>query len=248
MRQFEWKLCAAALAIAWASCAAASAAGSKGTPPVTLEVIAGSEVKRMTLTDMAFRRLEISTADVLEELAARSRRVGGTVVDLQPASDGSGGMTGIISIAGLPGSAAKCAESSRVLPMAEYDWSRAMDGRLIAASAVPASATQSEPSTYYTFTSPSGFSQPAARMLVEVCSPDSENILRIVPHASLLFANDGRTWVYVAEGPHTFVRTPVTLAWIHGDRAFLTEGPAPGVRVVVAGSVELFGEELGIGK
>ena len=91
------------------------------------------------------------------------------------------------------------AESSRVLPMAEYDWSLAADGRLMAASAVPASATQSKPSTHHTFASPSGFSQPAARMLVEVCSPDFfEKKLLIVPHASLLITSDGRTWVYVA--------------------------------------------------
>ena len=104
--------------------------------------------------------------------AARRRRVGGTVVDLQPATDGSGGMTGDHIYCRTSGSAARnVPESSRVLPMAEYDWSRAVDGRLMAASAVPASATQSEPSTYYSFASPSGFSQPAARMLVEVCSP-----------------------------------------------------------------------------
>ena len=76
----------------------------------------------------------------------------------------------------------------------------------------------------------------------------SEKKLLIVPHASLLITSDGRTWVYVAEGPRTFVRTPVTLAWIQGDRTFLSEGPAPGRLVVVAGSVELFGEELGISK
>ena len=43
-------------------------ASISGTPPVTTEEIAGTEVKRMTLTDMAFQRLEISTADVLEEV------------------------------------------------------------------------------------------------------------------------------------------------------------------------------------
>ena len=69
MHKSEWKLCVAALAIACASCAAASAASINGTPPVTTEEIAGTEVKRMTLTDMAFQRLEISTADVLEEVS-----------------------------------------------------------------------------------------------------------------------------------------------------------------------------------
>jgi hypothetical protein len=42
------------------------------------------------------------------------------------------------------------------------------------------------------------------------------------------------------------LRAPVTIARLDGDRAYLSDGPAPGTQVVVVGAPELLGVELGV--
>ena len=56
----------------------AGAAGKAG--PVTLEAIAGSTVKRITLTAKAAERLGIATDKVSEQVVPRRQMVGGLVV------------------------------------------------------------------------------------------------------------------------------------------------------------------------
>ena len=67
-----------------------------------------------------------------------------------------------------------------------------------------------------------------------------------MPSAALLYDSEGRTWVYVSEGARSFLRAPVTIARLDGDRAYLSDGPAPGTQVVVVGAPELLGVELGV--
>lgn len=67
---------------------------------------------------------------------------------------------------------------------------------------------------------------------------------KVIPYAALLYDKDGNTWAYVATGdPLTFVRTSVTVDYIDGETAVLSEGPAVGTVVVTTGASELYGSE-----
>lgn len=69
----------------------------------------------------------------------------------------------------------------------------------------------------------------------------------VVPYGSIFYDPDGGAWVYVEEPALSFVRKPVTVEVIDGDRAELTEGPPVGALVVVTGAAELYGTEFEIG-
>jgi multidrug efflux pump subunit AcrA (membrane-fusion protein) len=68
----------------------------------------------------------------------------------------------------------------------------------------------------------------------------------VVPYAAVIYDGQGATWVYAATARRTFVRTPVTVDRIEGDRVVLSAGLDPGTRVATVGAVELYGAELGI--
>lgn len=71
---------------------------------------------------------------------------------------------------------------------------------------------------------------------------------KVVPYSSLLYDPNGDTYVYTNPEPLAFVRHPVTVDYIEGDRAVLSDGPDTGTPVVTAGAAELFGVEIGFGK
>ena len=68
-----------------------------------------------------------------------------------------------------------------------------------------------------------------------------------VDYAALIYDKKGQSWVYTVLQPLTFVRMKVTVDRIEGNRATLSVGPAPGVRVVTTGAAEVYGAELDIG-
>lgn len=70
---------------------------------------------------------------------------------------------------------------------------------------------------------------------------------RVVPYAALVYDGEGRTFVYTAAQPLSFLRAPVVVERIEGARVLLTSGPAAGRRVVTTGVAEVYGSELEIG-
>jgi hypothetical protein len=71
--------------------------------------------------------------------------------------------------------------------------------------------------------------------------------LKVIPYAAVLYDADGATWTYTNPEPLTFIRDRITVDYIKGDKAFLSEGPASGTAVVTVGVPELFGIETGVG-
>jgi hypothetical protein len=69
----------------------------------------------------------------------------------------------------------------------------------------------------------------------------------VIPYSAVLYEPDGETWAYTSPEELTFVRAPIVVETIDGDRAVLSEGPPPGMKVVTVGVAELFGAENGIG-
>jgi len=67
-----------------------------------------------------------------------------------------------------------------------------------------------------------------------------------IPYAAVFYTSDGQTWTYTNPEPLTFVRVPIVVDHIRGDRAFLTDGPPPGMAVVTQGATELYGTETDV--
>jgi hypothetical protein len=70
----------------------------------------------------------------------------------------------------------------------------------------------------------------------------------VIPVAAVLYEPTGGAYTYINPAPLTYVRQPLTVAYIVGDSAVLAAGPPPGTRVVVVGGAELTGIETGVGQ
>jgi hypothetical protein len=68
----------------------------------------------------------------------------------------------------------------------------------------------------------------------------------VVPYGAVLYDPNGDTWIYTSPKPRTFIRQHITVDSIDGSRAVLSAGPAPGTQIVIVGTQELWGAELGI--
>lgn len=69
----------------------------------------------------------------------------------------------------------------------------------------------------------------------------------VVPYASVLYDAKGVTWVYTSPADLVYVRHKITVDYIEGDQAVLTDGVPAGTKVVTQGGQELFGAEFEIG-
>ena len=70
---------------------------------------------------------------------------------------------------------------------------------------------------------------------------------KVVPYGAVLYDAEGKTSVYVSSAPNTYVREPITVDFIEGDRAVLVAGPPAGTAIVTVGAAELYGTETGVG-
>ena len=70
---------------------------------------------------------------------------------------------------------------------------------------------------------------------------------KVIPYGAVLYDAEGKTSVYVSPAPNTYVRQPITVDFIQGDRAVLVAGPAAGTAIVTVGAAELYGTETGVG-
>ena len=69
-----------------------------------------------------------------------------------------------------------------------------------------------------------------------------------VPYSAVIYDLHGETWLYTSPAPFTFVRETITVDFIDGDMAVLSDGPASGTEVATVGVPELYGADTGIGK
>jgi hypothetical protein len=70
----------------------------------------------------------------------------------------------------------------------------------------------------------------------------------VIPAGAVLYEPTGGAYTYTNPTPLTYVRQPLTVAYISGDSAVLTAGPPAGTVVVVVGGAELAGIETGVGQ
>lgn len=100
---------------------------------------------------------------------------------------------------------------------------------------------------FYRLGNADGSLRPGQRVSVRVPLVTGAEHL-VVARGAVLFDALGGTWVYEARGGGVFVRRRITLIDTIGETAVLSQGPAPGTRVVTTGAAELFGTEFGVGK
>ena len=127
----------------------------------------------------------------------------------------------------------------------------APDAAALSAPPIPAPPS-ANPATagvdlYYSLPNPDNRFRPGERVSVRLPRRESARGL-VVPKAALLHDAYGGTWVYVVKESRVYARQRVVVSDIAGVLAVLSQGPAPGVRVVTDGAAELFGVEFGAGK
>jgi hypothetical protein len=92
-------------------------------------------------------------------------------------------------------------------------------------------------------------SEDAARRLDITTAPIRELGDRTgIPYAAVLYDPNGDTWAYTNPEPLVFVRSPISVVTIEGNRAVLSAGPPAGTRVVTVGAAELLGTEYEVGE
>ncbi len=87
----------------------------------------------------------------------------------------------------------------------------------------------------------------AERLGIELAPVATENGVRVIPYAAVVYEPDGNAWAYVSPEAFTYRRSPIEIWTIDGDRVVLTSGLDEATEVVTVGTAELFGVEQGIG-
>jgi hypothetical protein len=67
---------------------------------------------------------------------------------------------------------------------------------------------------------------------------------KVIPYSAVLYDVNGAAWTFINSAPLTFVRHPITIDRIDGDKVVLTNGPDAGAKVVTVGATELYGSEM----
>jgi hypothetical protein len=68
----------------------------------------------------------------------------------------------------------------------------------------------------------------------------------IIPYSAVIYSATGQTFAFTNVAPLRFVETPITVATISRNFAYLSTGPAAGTKVVSVGAEELYGIQTGV--
>jgi hypothetical protein len=90
--------------------------------------------------------------------------------------------------------------------------------------------------------------RPGQHVQVRIPHPDNGKPQKVIPYSAVIYSPNGRAWTYTSSEPFAFVRHPIEIDYIDGDRVILKEGPATGSPVVTVGTAELWGVEIKNGK
>ena len=225
------------------------------TAPAHVERIQGTELSRVTLTEKAVERLGIKTAPVRVVQAVRKRMIGGEVVALPivEVADRSGVWVRVP----LPlNDQRKVAQGqpARVLGLVRNDVKDDGAGvmaQLVAGEDVrsPVGATEQATAALHYVVRDAGHGlAPGQRVRVELPLTGSGTPRRVVPYAAVLYDAQGNTWVYTSPAPRTYVRHRISVDYIEGYLAVLSDGPPANTEVVTVGASLLLGTETRFGK
>jgi multidrug efflux pump subunit AcrA (membrane-fusion protein) len=86
----------------------------------------------------------------------------------------------------------------------------------------------------------------AARIELQTAKVRVNGERMVVPHVALIYNPDGDVFVYTRPEPRTYIRAPVEVRHVAGDRVVLSDGPPSGTDVVTVGAAELLATEYEI--
>ena len=69
----------------------------------------------------------------------------------------------------------------------------------------------------------------------------------MIPYAALIYNDEAKTFVYTSPKNLEYLRKPVTVDRIEGNRVLLTDGPPAGTKIVTVGAAEVYGTEIDMG-
>jgi hypothetical protein len=239
-----------------AACTPDSATPGK-PEPAHIEHIEGTDLNRVVLTEKAAERLDIQMAPVLEQQVARKRTVGAQVVALP-----EGEVAGLGEVwvrVSLNESDLDKVDSDQPVLVLRLDDEDEAEGWMAEADEGPGlddpedededdlGEEEDDEDLYYLIDSAEHGLAAGQRVFVELTLLGSATQLKVIPYAAVLYDVHGETWVYTSLEPLIYVRHSISVDYIEGDVAVLSEGPPAGTEVVMAGAAELFGAEAGIG-
>lgn len=238
--------------------AAVGCAGSGGEEaaakesPAVVEAIEGTDLNRVTLTERAAQRLGIQTAALTEEIVARELTVSGVVEEAMTAA---GSVR--VRVPLTAGDMAKVAQGqpARIVTMDdddEDDDDEEMEADVLDADDIGDVEEDDDASNastlYYEVNDANHALTPGQGVRVKLSVAGSGDRRLVVPYSALIYDLNGDTWIYVSPEPLVFMRHPVTVEYVEGDMAVLSDGPPTGTIVATVGVPELYGADTGIGK
>jgi hypothetical protein len=139
------------------------------------------------------------------------------------------------------------AKPAQILPLARSEQANGLQAVAVELPAI-GDAQTSTAAVYYLVDSAGHGLVPGQRVRVEFSLLGKGEPQKVVPYASVVYDLHGDTWAYTNPQPLTYIREHISVDYIDGDLAVLSQGPNPGTQVVTVGAAELLGTEFGIGK
>lgn len=268
-RRNQWTILVLILiaALGLSACSSGQATPTKIEPAI-LEPIGEGDFSRVVLTEKAAQRLNIQITPLREEQIVRTLTVGGQVMVAASPSSAPGEASAPFDLSGVllrvPVSEADLnrvdrSQPAHLLPLTgdadapgmmaqPIDLSTLDDSEDSDSGEAQPDLDQEEGALYYLVDSDEPGLVQGQGVFVELTLSGDGAPRKVVPYAAVLYGVNGETWVYGNPEPLVFVRYPITIDYIVGDRAVLSEGPEAGTAVVTVGAAELFGTETGVSK
>ena len=254
-RSSQWMVVVLIIAsLQLAACTPDSATPGK-PEPAHIEHIEGTDLSRVMLTERAAERLDIQTAPVLEQQVTRRRTVGGQVEALPEAEGAEFSKVWVrVSLNESDLNKVDRGQPVLVLLLDDEDGAEGWTAEADEGPGVDDPEDEDEDDLeevaeelYYLIDSAEHGLAAGQIVFVELTLEGSGTQQKVIPYAAVLYDLHGETWVYTSLEPLVYVRHPISVDYIDGDLAVLSEGPPAGTEVVTAGAAELFGAEAGIG-
>lgn len=242
-------LLSGALLLAGSTTAAWGEVESHG--PAQVDLIAGTTLHRVTLTERAAARIGIQTGTVSDREIERSHRIAGEVLAppypeaLLPflSAEGNSAATLIQASQALDSAGLALGHIATVRQTGKAGATEYHAARLIAVIAADA---PDQPDELFFAVDGAGLGLDARRQVL-VAFTLTEAQRMTIPSTALFYDAGGAAWVFVNPEPLVYMRHAVAVDFVQQDWAVLTDGPPAGTAVVTRGAMLLLGTEFGMG-
>jgi len=223
------------------SACAQSPAETTETEVIRIEAVEGSDLKREILSEEAAQRLDIQTVAIAEEQVVRKRVVGGEIVERAGADPSVAYVR--VRLTASDQDTIDRSQAALVRPLSSNDEADDLTAQVDESDNVDDGEDQ-DTTLYYKVDNTASSLTAKQQVYVELSLKGSGAQQKVVPYSAIVYDTQGNTWVYTSPEALTFVRSPVTVDYIDGDKAILLEGPPVDTAVVTVGAEELYGAEF----